>query len=378
MGDITEEVKTSWGSRLGDSIKGIFVGIIIFLLAFPLLFWNEGNSVKQYKSLSEGSGLVVSVPSDKVDATNDGKLVHTSGTAKTAQMLQDNMFNISANAIKLKRNVEIFQWKEDAKKETKKEVGGSTTEKTTYSYSKVWSDSLINSSKFKDAVNYKNPAVMPYKSEEFVASDVKLGAYTLPSSLVTRIDKYQPLTVAPTQLPSIPNSKVEAGGFYIGLSSANPQVGDMKITFKQVPSQDISIVSKQIGSTFDAYQTKAGGTIQLLEYGVVAADKMFKQAQDANVAMTWVFRVIGFLLMFGGVSLVLKPMSVLADVLPFLGNLVEKGIGLIAFIVAIIFASLTIAIAWIVARPLIGIILLLISIALGVGITVMSLKLKKA
>jgi len=376
MADIVEETTNSWGSRLGDSLKGIVIGIVIFLLAFPLLFWNEGNSVKQFKILSEGSGLVLSVPAETVNAQNEGKLVHSSGTAQTAQMLEDSIFKVSANAIKLKRSVEMFQWKEDTKKETTKQVGGSTKDKTTYSYKKVWSDSLINSSSFKDATN-KNPAVMPYKSDEITAKDVKFGAFTLPPTLVSRINKYQPLVIAPSQISSVPNAKVEAGGFYIGLSSANPQIGDMKVTFSQVPSQPVSLVSKQVGSSFEPYQTKAGGTIELLQLGTVSAANMFKQAQESNVAMTWVFRVVGFLLMFGGMSLVLKPLSVLADVLPFLGNLVEKGTGFIAFIIAVIFASLTVSISWILARPLLGLGLLAVSVVLIGGVVAMSFKLKK-
>lgn len=38
----TETTTQSWGSRLGDSLKGIIVGIILFIVSFPLLFWNEG------------------------------------------------------------------------------------------------------------------------------------------------------------------------------------------------------------------------------------------------------------------------------------------------------------------------------------------------
>ena len=41
---VTEVSVESWGSRLGGAFKGILVGIILFILAFPLLFWNEGRA----------------------------------------------------------------------------------------------------------------------------------------------------------------------------------------------------------------------------------------------------------------------------------------------------------------------------------------------
>lgn len=56
MGDdsFSEVTSENWFSRIADSIKGILFSIILFIVAFPLLWWNEGNSVKTYRSLKEG------------------------------------------------------------------------------------------------------------------------------------------------------------------------------------------------------------------------------------------------------------------------------------------------------------------------------------
>ncbi|MCI5157840.1 MAG: hypothetical protein D3906_05255, partial [Candidatus Electrothrix sp. AUS1_2] len=77
----TEVTSESWFGRIGGAIKGIIFGFILFLIAFPLLFWNEGRAVKTYKSLKEVSGAVISVLADQVDPNNEGKLVHLSGRA---------------------------------------------------------------------------------------------------------------------------------------------------------------------------------------------------------------------------------------------------------------------------------------------------------
>ena len=39
-----ETTTKSWGSRIVGSFMGIIVGIILFLGAFPLIFWNEGHT----------------------------------------------------------------------------------------------------------------------------------------------------------------------------------------------------------------------------------------------------------------------------------------------------------------------------------------------
>src|SRR5262245_25115670 len=111
----TETTSQGWLSRLMGSIKSVLVGLVLFVVAFPILFWNEGNSVKTAKSLEEGAGVVVTVAADSVAAANDGKLVHLNGEATTTETLADDEFGVSVNAIKLIRGVEMYQWDEEKK-----------------------------------------------------------------------------------------------------------------------------------------------------------------------------------------------------------------------------------------------------------------------
>ena len=52
---------------------------------------------------------------------------------------------------------------------------------------------------------------------------------------------------------------------------------------------------------------------------------MFAAARSSSSMLTWILRVVGFFMMFIGLSMVLRPLSVLADVLPFLGSLIWQG-----------------------------------------------------
>lgn len=95
-----------------------------------------------------------------------------------------------------------------------------------------------------------------------------------------------------------------------------------------------------------------------------SAEAMFQKAQTDNKILTWILRAVGFFLMMIGLNMIFKLFSVLADVLPFLGNIVEAGTGFIAFLLAAVLSLITIAIAWIVFRPLLGIILLAVAVGL--------------
>lgn len=364
----TEVSRKSWFSRLKEAVKGIVLGLILFIAAFFLLFWNEGRAVKDYKTLKEGAGAVVSAPADRVDPAREGKLVHLTGKAVTDEILRDPDFGVAANALRLERTAEMYQWQERAESKTEKKLGGAEETTTTYSYSKTWAESLISSSGFHHQAGHENPGSMPFSSAEQTARQVALGAFSLPPSLTGKISTFQPLPLnAEAQLPeNAAGRKVwrHGSGFYLGADPNTPQIGDLRISFQIVPPTEVSVVSRQSGSSLEPYQSKAGGSIELLQTGTHTAAAMFASAQQSSRMLTWLLRLGGFILMFVGLSMMLKLLSVTADIVPMVGNLVGAGTGIISFLLAAVLSLLTIAAAWVMYRPLIGLALLAAAAAL--------------
>ena len=370
---VTETETVSWGSRLGSSVKGVLVGLALFVGGFPVLFWNEGNSVKTAKALDEGEGACISVESNaKVDPEMEGQLVHMTGRADTKDVLADDQFGVSATAIALKRDTEMYQWVEHSKTTEKKNLGGSVTKTTTYTYSKEWLPSAVDSGGFKEQ-GHDNPADIEFPSEERRAANVTFGAFRLGENQIARIGSAQPYAFPTDFVCRVSRVQRRGGVIYVPNAetrnneknnrdvASQPRIGDMRVTFSVVLPHDISLVAKQKGDTFVGYVAKTKKKVDLLSDGVKDAAEMFEAAREANAFWTWVVRIVGFLLMFFGVSMVLKPLSVLADVLPFLGNIVELGIGLVAGLVAFVCSLVTIAIAWIFYRPVLAIFLLLLA-----------------
>ena len=95
---------------------------------------------------------------------------------------------------------------------------------------------------------------------------------------------------------------------------------------------------------------------------------MFKEAQDENRLITWLLRAGGVLAMFIGFSLIMGPIGTIADVIPFLGDVVRMGTGLMAFLCTVSVAPVVIAIAWFYYRPLVAVAVLAVGAAVAYGI----------
>ncbi|MGB1248652.1 MAG: TMEM43 family protein [Chitinophagales bacterium] len=359
----TTRVSTqSYGSKLGDSFKGIIGGFFAIIIAIVLLWWNEGRAVQTAKSLEEGRGAVVSVAIDEVSSDNEGNLVHLSGMATTEDFLGDSQYGFGDTAIKIEKIVEMYQYKENKKEEKKDNVGGSTTTTTTYTYEEVWSEELINSSNFEESWR-DNPTSFDHKSEEWKASTVNVGAYELSDALINQMGGYVEYPISEEMIAdSVYDFSLTNGMIYYGYDHKYPEIGDERIKYEIVYPQDVSVMAQQIGNSFQAYQTEAGDPLNMISTGIKSSEEMIAAAEAANSMMTWVLRFIGFFIMFAGFSAILKPLSVAGSVLPFLGNILGAGAGLIAGVLAFAISFIIIAIAWIFYRPILGIILLAVAV----------------
>lgn len=367
MSDYVEVTRRGFFSRGKDSLGGAFTGLVLVIITTVLLFWNEGRARKRYLDLREGAGAVVSTTSDRVDPATEGKLVHLTGSTRVGAPAMDPDFGISLDVVKLIRSVEIHQWVEEVKTETRNKVGGGSEEIRTYSYNREWRSSPVDSSNFKVPSGHENPTAMKVRSETFTAGSVTLGAFTLPDFLIAQIGGGEPFVPASLDQASESvrgSAKIAGGLVYFGENPGSPAVGDLRVRFSQVPTGPVSVVARQSGNTFQSYRTKTGGSLDLLESGTVGAVEMFEMAQSRNTSLTWILRIAGFFFLGIGFCMILAPIAVLAGILPFLGRLVGTGTTILAFLLGGIVWCLTVSIAWIFYRPVLGISVLALTVIL--------------
>jgi len=366
--NFTDITSQSWGGNILDSIKGILVGIVLIPVAIILLFWNENHAVTAAKGLKEGAASVVSIDATAVIPANDRKLVHLSGQATSAELLQDPLFAVAATGIRLMRTVEMYQWKEDKSSETHKKMGGGSDTETTYKYTPTWSDKLINSSGFNHPEGHQNPTAMLVPPLSVVASNVRMGAFKLPSGVIEKMEGGTPLAATEADLaktaPDLRGKlKLTAGAFYAGNDPGMPALGDQRVTFKILTPAVWSIMARQTGDTLEPFQPHAGSAIERVESGSVSAELMFKHAASENSMLTWGLRFLGFVLMAIGLGLIISPIRVFADVIPLLGSIIGAGVGLAAMLLAFVVTLVVIAVAWISVRPLLTVGLGVVAVA---------------
>ncbi len=405
----TEKTTTGYGTRVGNSLKATLMGFVIIIGAIVLLFWNEFNYVKQDKKLDAAQEACVEMPNpDKKSAEFEGELVCATAMANTDEVLTDTDFGISENAISLSRKVEYFQWVEHSESKSEDKLGGKQETTTTYTYSQEWVSSPVNSGDFKDpAYQGKNYTWTTVEDQTLWAEKVTFGAYVLNESLIHSISsteavelnvnesvlasldrsiadayaKNKGVSVAQTEPASatadsvktaLPDSikqdnKVDldyvhqAGNvIYYGRSMNAPEIGDVRITFEKTIPAKVTVVSQVEGNTFKPYKNKQG-SYQTLVMGKKTAEEIFEAEHEANSMWTWILRIVGILLMISGFKSLFSFLETLLKVVPALSSIFAFGTGIICTIVGIVVSLIVIAIAWILARPLVGIIILVIA-----------------
>jgi hypothetical protein len=368
----TETTTKSWTARIGESIKGVLFGFVLVAGSCIFLFWNEGRAVQTSRSLSEGASLVVSIEPSRVDAGNDGKLVHVTGEIKAGAPLVDPDFTVSAGALRLVREVEMYQWKEERRTETRRTSGGGEETVTVYEYVRTWSSTRNDSSRFRRPEGHSNPE-MRYAGASYVAQDATLGAFRPGPNVIERLPANQAVPLDPALAKTLAGRvsgpvHVGDGRIYLGDNPSSPRIGDLRISYKATPAGPASVIARQAGSGFEAYQTQAGDRLLLVRAGIHPAADMFKAAQRENTILTWLLRLGGVIAMAFGFYLILNPLVVVADIVPLLGSILSAGAGIVSLFLTAIIAPVVIAIAWFWYRPLVSAIVLAIGLALAFGL----------
>lgn len=343
----------------GNSFLGsIFIGLILFIVSFFVLFINEYIYVNSLKIANFAEKNAIVTTSNSISPANENKLVHLTGQAFSQETLTDSIISIP-NAIALFRDTEIYQLQE-----LKKQNEDNSTK---YEYRKIWSKYLINSSDFQNK-SYVNPSKMKYEELDLYAQNVGFGNFYLSEYIIKNIKSRSKIL----QLPYSNNFKVYNGFYFTGQNYDNPAIGDQKLAYSYIPSGvKLSIIAKQSGNRLERMNSKFGD-FAIVSSGTKNLKDMLTEYRNNSSNKTWIFRGIGLLLMLIGLNMMIMPIANIGGMIPILGQVTKFAAILSTFILTISLGTITIASGWLLFRPEIAIPLIIIAI-----FTIISLRKKK-
>jgi hypothetical protein len=257
----TETTTTGYGTRVGNSFKAIGSGFLLFVLGTALLWWNEGRAVKTEKMLDEaGSAYVEMENPNKKDASLEGELICGTAMATTEDSLSDAQFGIGTKAIALRRSVEYYQWVEHSQTKKEDKLGGKEVTTTTYTYSKQWVSSPIQSSQFHDpAYQNKNMVLTTVEDAEQYAENVSFGAYKLNESLIHSISSREgmDLAIAEDLLAQFDKSTQAAYERFYGVQKSIQQPAQQPVqqpASQAIPDSIMALLPDSVKAQLDSLQ----------------------------------------------------------------------------------------------------------------------------
>ena len=348
--------------KIKNAFASVIGGLICIVIGIVLLWWNEGNDVKNIKTIEEARDSLVNIKSDEVDSANEGKLVSTNGKINVVdESLKDDYFNIIvSNTGKLVRIVEMYQWVEDCDTED---------DRTVCTYDKKWLNTIERSDSFEES-GHDNPSDMPYDDEAYYANRVELGAFKLSATQIQMLSTEA--TVTPNSSAFLPNGYRIVDKYITSATSmSSPRVGDVRVSFKYNTDTDITVLAMQKGDSFADYKSEQGKILNELKSGLLTGEEMIDVVEKENNILKWVLRILGIALVTGGFTALLSPILMVVSIIPLIGDGIAWILKAIAGLIGFAVSMLIIALAWIVFRPLLGICLLAVVVGVIVLVAVL-------
>ena len=148
---------------------------------------------------------------------------------------------------------------------------------------------------------------------------------------------------------------------YFGRVPGSPEVGDVRVTFEKVVPAKCTVMAVVDGDTFKPYKAKNGKRFQTLVMGKKSGDEIIDAEKEANNMFLWIFRLVGILMVIGGLKGIFGFIETILKVVPFIAGIFGWGVGVVCTIVGIVWSLIIIAIAWLFYRPILAICLLAIA-----------------
>lgn len=339
-----------------NPLTGILGGALIFLCAFPVLYFNEAQ-----ENLSKVAEQAV----EYNEALESSYLGYTVGAFSATNKANDPL--LTREFVAVTRTVEMYGYIETQSTATTNSgnTQSSFNSEIRYTYSKAW---LVNpgqtttwrgrTSDFpRDLpINYNTWIVNLPQPRTSTSTGLSINNIPVDG---TNLDLSASNDLSVTQDMIVNNSyTVVLNDLYFTnqerFDLSTPLIGDVRISFTVIEFDDQGLLLGNIDNNqFSAFTTDSGNIMYRFFNGESTIENVVSQLQTEYQLTIWIFRVVGFLMLFVGLLLSFKPISTLFNFIPIFGSVGSGLFTIMLFVVSLVLAITTIVISLIVQNILV-------------------------
>lgn len=266
----------------GGGLRSI-LGVLALLAGISGLLFNEWRIGRLDRGMASLRAETVDADPQAADLPS-GRPLRLAGRATTAAVLVDPVLPVRAQALRLDRIAEMYQY----------EVRDGPLVDRTMHPKRIWSERLMDSSRFANR-SPVNPSHMPIASLRLRAADAKLGRLVLPAEAIDTLPASRPVS------PERPGPVTVAGtvlrrtgdGYQSGDPAASPVIGDVRIRLAAVPAGPITVIGAVADGRIVPWRGPDGPPLLLAAEGELSVEQMTVAAARAAVPGLWQGRLGG-------------------------------------------------------------------------------------
>lgn len=339
-----------------NPLTGILGGALIFLCAFPVLYFNEAQ-----ENLSKVAEQAV----EYNEALESSYLGYTVGAFSATNKANDPL--LTREFVAVTRKVEMYGYIETQSTTTTNSgnTQSSFNSEIRYTYSKTWLTNPAQTTTWRGRTS-DFPRDLPINYNTWIvnlpqprtSTSTGLSINNIPVD-GTNLDLSASNDLSVTQDMIVNNSyTVVLNDLYFTnqerFDLSTPLIGDVRISFTVIEFDDQGLLLGNIDNNqFSAFTTDSGNIMYRFFNGESTIENVVSQLQTEYQLTIWIFRVVGFLMLFVGLLLSFKPISTLFNFIPIFGSVGSGLFTIMLFVVSLVLAITTIVISLIVQNILV-------------------------
>jgi hypothetical protein len=339
-----------------NPLAGVMGGALLFLCAFPVLYFNEAQ-----ENLSKVAEQAV----EYNEALESSYLGYTVGAFSATNKANDPL--LTREFVAVTRKVEMYGYIETQSTSTANSGNTQSTSNSEirYTYSKAW---LVNPSQTTTwrgrvidfprdlPINYNTwilnlPQAQTSTSTGLSMNNIPVDATNLDLSAFNDLSVTQDMIADNIYTVVLSDLYFSNQGTF---NSSIPVIGDVRISFTVIEFDDQGLLLGNIDNNqFSAFTTDSGNILYRFFNGESTIENVVSKLQTEYQLTIWIFRAVGFFMLFIGLLLSFKPISTLFNFIPIFGSVGSGLFTIMLFVVSLVLAVTTIVLSLIVQNILV-------------------------